>query len=133
MKTPREILFARHQAMTPKLDEIRREVAAAIGGREPSSSFGQTLWRELFWPVRHVWVGLGAAWVVVLALNLAAGGEGGRKGIAPGPVANNSVMALERQQWLTAEVIGDDSTMAPPAKPSELRPRSEARVEEKIV
>ncbi len=30
MKTPRDILFARHQAAAPKLDAIRRSVLAGL-------------------------------------------------------------------------------------------------------
>jgi hypothetical protein len=130
MKTPRELLLARHQSIAPKLDQIRREVVGQIGGGAPSHSFAQTLWRELFWPVRHLWLGLGAAWVVVLAFNLVTGGETGAKVSAPGPMAADSIMALERRQWLMAE---DDMTPLPPARPVELRPRSEAPVEQKIV
>jgi predicted DNA-binding protein YlxM (UPF0122 family) len=34
MKTPRDILFARHQAAAPKLDAIRREVVAELNNQE---------------------------------------------------------------------------------------------------
>lgn len=30
---------------------------------------GRQLWRELIWPCRRAWCGLGAVWVVILTLN----------------------------------------------------------------
>ena len=61
MKTPREILLARHQAANAKLHEIRRAVVADLSPRqtrELEMPFLLKLWRELFWPCRRTWAGL---------------------------------------------------------------------------
>ena len=72
MKTPRDLLFARHQAAAPKLDAIRRAAVAAAGdrhnfaGRRPptaATNIFLTLWQELFLPGRRIWSGLAGAWV----------------------------------------------------------------------
>ena len=69
MKTPREILLARHRAAEPKLDAIREAVLAealnvpAPGQPAPRPSragvfsVGMTLWRELILPSRRAWSG----------------------------------------------------------------------------
>jgi hypothetical protein len=67
MKTPREILLRQHQAASPKLDAIRDEVVAGIArapAREPVS------WREVARSLRWHLAALGAAWVVVMLLNI---------------------------------------------------------------
>jgi hypothetical protein len=67
MKTPREILFARHQAATPKLDALRREVvaglnhqdtraksrAATLGAQLDAAPELQTTWGAAFTPLQH--------------------------------------------------------------------------------
>lgn len=84
MKTPREILLARHRAVNTKLDQIRREVVDDIRRRERSAdarpeervnrpflaAAALKLWRELVWPSRGKWAGLAAVWLVILGYNL---------------------------------------------------------------
>ena len=72
MKTPREILLARHQGAQPQLDDIRRAVVADLKPnppREPGVPFLLKLWRELIWPCRRTWAGLAAAWLAILVFN----------------------------------------------------------------
>lgn len=82
MKTPREILLQRHASAQPRLDAIREQVvtdqiAPSAARTDESDSFARRLvrdlagkmWRELIWPCRRAWCGLGAAWVVILTLN----------------------------------------------------------------
>jgi hypothetical protein len=84
MKTPRQILLARHPAVEPKLDRIRRaavQVAADVNRRSPAHhefTFTATvscalasLYRELIWPCRKIWAGLAAVWLVLLSVNFA--------------------------------------------------------------
>jgi hypothetical protein len=47
MKTPKEVLLARHRDIEPKLDQIWSRIAA-----RPAVAPYQLLWRELFWPCR---------------------------------------------------------------------------------
>ncbi len=84
MKTPREILLARHRAAEPKLDAIRRKVVAAnqttaelseqiIAGFRRSQTvvikICWLLWRELILPSRRIWTGLAAVWLLIFAVN----------------------------------------------------------------
>ena len=81
MKTPRDILFARHQAAAPKLDAIRREVVAGLNHqatKAPSPAINlvswclggsKKLWQELIWPCRRIWTGLSVIWILIFIVN----------------------------------------------------------------
>ena len=84
MKTPREILLSRHEAVEPKLDRIRRDavrVAADVNRRNPAvrqftfvasvSRALATLYRELVRPCHQTWTGLAAVWLVLLSVSFA--------------------------------------------------------------
>lgn len=73
MKTPREILLARHADASAELDALRRSVVAEL---KPAESPGwlAVAWRELFWQPRLVWTGLAAVWVFLLGGNIAMRG-----------------------------------------------------------
>jgi hypothetical protein len=67
MKTPSEILLRQHQAASSKLDAIRAEVVAGIA-RAPAP---ETMsWGEMVRSLRWHLAALGAAWVVVMMLNI---------------------------------------------------------------
>jgi hypothetical protein len=128
MKTPREILFGRHKNAGPSLDQIRRETVDQIAA--PRRSIAETLWRELFVSARRRWICLGAGWVVVIALHVMAGGEAAVSAVKAGPVNPNSVIALQRHEQLMARLAENEGS---PAETPERRPRSELRVEYKVV
>jgi len=82
MKTPREILLARHRTAVPRLDAIRE---AVVGGLNPQAArsqtlaigfwslclcFPNTLWRELILPSRRFWTGLAAVWCLLFIINV---------------------------------------------------------------
>lgn len=99
MKTPREMLLARHQAVEPKLDALRREaVAAVVSGTGALASLSPTgapacrtasegacktndrrghlshyreAAREIFLRPRLAWSALAMAWLVIITLNFA--------------------------------------------------------------
>jgi hypothetical protein len=131
MKTPRELLLARHKAAGPRLDEIRHKIVDTIGARRPL--FAVKLWEELILPVRHAWIGLAAAWTVILVLNLSSSGDASVRVSQTGPMNPDSVIALQRRERLMAHLVERDEEIAAPAKTPEQRPRSEAPVEHKIV
>jgi len=78
MKTPRELLFEQHKNAQPDLDQIRRDVLKELAGEADPP--GNRIW-GLSWLLgllrspagRFQIAGLGAAWMVILALNLVAG------------------------------------------------------------
>jgi hypothetical protein len=65
MKTPKEILLQRHQAVEPKLNAIRRQTVATLA----RPGIAQT-WREFIVSMRWHLAGIGAVWMAVLLLNL---------------------------------------------------------------
>lgn len=132
MKTPREILLARHQAANPKLDKMRRAVVADLTSRPARA--GETLallllklWRELIWPCRRTWVGLAAVWIAIIAFNLSDAGPG------PAVVAKSATppaemrVAFQEQLRLLEEIIGrvPQATPAEPPRRPNNQPRSE--------
>jgi len=77
MKTPREILFQRHQAVEQKLDKIReRAVATACDPRMKYSlavKDRRCAMREFLFSLRWHLAGMGAAWLLIILLNLNVG------------------------------------------------------------
>src|ERR1051326_3014278 len=54
-------------------------------------------WRELLWPNPAAWAGLAAAWVVILALNLASSNKSTSVAAAPAP-SPEVIEALHQQR-----------------------------------
>jgi len=76
MKTPREILFQRHQPADPKLDAIRETIVASLQDRRthsPAVADRRDNWFEFLVPLRWHLAGMGAAWLVIVLLNLDLG------------------------------------------------------------
>jgi hypothetical protein len=123
MKTPRDILFARHQAVAPKLDAIRREVVAVAADvnrrKQPvrELTFAATLanairlsFLELVWPCRRTWAGLAAVWIALFIFNVSQRDKvelAARKLPPPSPEA---ILAWRQQERLLAELIGSSGT-----------------------
>jgi hypothetical protein len=131
MKTPRDILFAHHQAAAPKLDAIRREVVTKLNNQETkqqsrpvflvASFLGclNTLWRELVLPSRRTWAGLAGVWLVLLAINLVQHEPvpAGKTTTAP------TMMSFREQQRLMNELFADRSPVAEADRPRIFSPR----------
>lgn len=136
MKTPRDILFARHQAAAPKLDTLRREVVTGLNNKATKEqSFAGSLvtgllgcsnklWRELIFPSRRVWAGLATAWLLILAVNFSLrdhSSVAGQKFSSPAPM-----MTFQQQERLLAELTGpDELRVAERPKIFSPRPRTE--------
>src|SRR5580658_10634953 len=137
MKTPHEILLARHQAATPKLDAIRQKAVAQLnrqGSRAQSGNINlaswclgglQKLWLELVLPSRLIWAGLAAVWVLIFAANLSMQDH------SPTTMAKSSpspemIQTYRQQERLLTDMIGPDETsVAEPQKTYSPRPSSE--------
>ena len=130
MKTPREILLARHQAAQPKLDAIRQSAVAAVYDRRslPRPAFVptilQTLWHELILPSRRIWAGLAAVWVLIIAANFSMRDQQhGTRAKSPSP---EMIATFQQQEQLLSELIGpNESPVAEPRKTFAPRPSSE--------
>jgi len=146
MKTPREILFARHQAAAPKLDAIRHDVLSAefkVGqasrlsppGRMKKSETGgkpvlRLLWQELVLPSRRIWTGLAAIWILIFVFNVSQRDPSERMARKSPPPSPEMILTFRQQERLLTELIGpsEPQIVAPP-KPFLPQPRSEGRIE----
>ena len=120
MKSPRELLFARHQATLPKLDAIRHEVVAELNHQETKeqsfSSFlvasllgcSNKLWRELVWPCRRIWTWLAAVWVLLFLVNFSQR-DGSHSNFAKSPPSVPMMMTFRDQQKMLNELFADRS------------------------
>jgi hypothetical protein len=132
MKTPREVLLARHQAAEAKLDAVRRDVLDNLAPGENRRSgrvdnFVATC-RELFRLPRWAWGGLAAAWLVIVALNIAARETPARQPSPPiiAKRSSDTLQALREQKQLFAELVGLRSEAGEAEAPRFVpRPRSE--------
>ena len=134
MKTPREILLARHQEVEPKLDTVRARALASLASppAEERQSFalraGLALWRELILPCRRVWGGLAAVWVVIIGLCVFGGGEPSVMAGKAVPMDKGTEMALREQRQILAQLL--DTTVPTPtaaARPVTPGPRGDVR------
>jgi hypothetical protein len=119
MKTPRDILFASHQAAAPKLDAIRHEVLKA-GLREgrrvavpkfrvaDAATLTILIWRELIFPCRRIWTGLAAVWILIFIVNFSQhdGSQTAKMKPSPSPEV---MMTFRDQQKLLDELLADCS------------------------
>jgi len=130
MKTPKEILLARHQAAKARLDDIRRDVVAdlARSAREPEIPFVLKLWHEFILPRPRAWAAVVAMWVVIFGLKLSTA-EASHT-VAQRFSVSPEVMAQVRQQKLLfAELVGVvKPRVAVPSKSAAPQPRSDRRL-----
>ena len=148
MKTPREILLVRHEAIEPKLNDIRQSVVAKSSNKDgarrtaqKAKSFSDSLvsfcvgcpkaiWLELIWPSRRIWAGLAAVWILILAANFSMRDHTESKMAKLSPPSPDVIMAFRQEQQLMNELIGpNDPPVAEPQKPYSPRPSGERRTE----
>jgi len=134
MITPREILLARHQAVAPKLDAIRREVVAKLNNEETkeqrfSAPFvagwfrgSQVLWRELVFPSRRIWTGLAAVWLLIFAVNFSQ--RDAVSSVTGKPVRSQAVMMSwqVQQRWMN-ELLADRAMPTEAEQPKTFSPK----------
>jgi hypothetical protein len=129
MKTPREILLERHQAATPKLDAIRREIAGQALAQNKKSETGRMpvlrlIWLELIWPSRRIWSGLAVVWVLIFAANFSMR-DHAEVPMAKAPAPAEMAATFKQEQELLAQLIGpDEPVVAEPQKKYIPRPSS---------
>ncbi len=136
MKTPREILLARHKTAPPKLDALRQAVVGKLSDETPRKQRSpislaswclggfQNIWRELIFPCRFIWTGLAAVWLLILAANVSMQ-DHGQPAMAKSSPSPQVIVAYRQQQQLLTELIGpNDPPVAEPQKPYVPRPSS---------
>ena len=134
MKTPREILFARHRAVAPKLDTIRREVMAELNHQDTKAQSwaanlafwclggSKQLCQELILPCRRTWAVLAAVWIMLFIVNVSqrdnissVTGTSARSG--------GAVMSLQTQQRWMNELLADRSSPPEAERPRIFTPK----------
>ncbi|HEX3627510.1 MAG TPA: hypothetical protein VH280_19055 [Verrucomicrobiae bacterium] len=141
MKTPREILLARHRAIETKLDDIRQDVIKKLNNKDAKTrSFSDSLasfflggpkaiWHKLIWPSRRIWATLATVWILILAANFSLRDHSEIK-MAKSPPSQEVIVSFRQQQALLSELIGpDDRLVAEPQKKYSPRPASERQKE----
>ncbi|HTR41001.1 MAG TPA: hypothetical protein VMH87_05250 [Pseudomonadales bacterium] len=140
MKTPREILLARHKVVEPKLDDIRHESVRAVSSTAKAASPAppsgervgvrgqsvlQLLWHELILPSRSIWTGLAAVWILIFAANFSMR-DHAPLALAKSSSAPEMVQNFRQQEQLLTELIGpNESIIAEPQKAYKPRPSSQ--------
>jgi hypothetical protein len=135
MKTPREILFGRHQAAAPKLNAIRQSAVAAVCDRRASTNAAherrsqtaattvlQTLWHELIFPCRRIWAGLTAVWILIFIVNFSQR-DGSQTMKAKSAPTAEMMMTFRDQQNLLNELLADRSPPMDAERPRIFLPR----------
>ncbi len=121
MKTPRDLLLARHHPATPQLDTVRAQALAAAfpNARAPRRAAARLRdwWQELFWPARRAWLGLAAVWVVIVGSHLVRS-ERGRPENFTGPPTPVLRQLLREQLRLRAELLDDLAPARPTPAPA---------------
>jgi hypothetical protein len=138
MKTPREILVKRHRSAEPRLDrlwadslapKLRFELSSATAAEPVHQNLlfaaGWKLWRELIWPNRRVWTGLGCAWVLIIVLNVASYEPSPQVAAKAEPPSREELRALIEQRQMLAQMMDPVSGPAGRRKSHPSGPRSE--------
>lgn len=129
MKTPREILLARHRAAESKLDAIRETVVASVQERRihsPAVTRRRYSLRDFLFSLRWHLAGMSAAWLVIVLLNLNISQPASLASVMPAakiPPPQIILASLRENRRELLEMIQPaESRAAPPVK---LFPRSE--------
>ena len=132
MKTPREILLARHRSAEPQLDAVRERITERAGmhSEERPSRFIRFVesCREFFRVPRIAWAGLATAWLVIVVLNVASSDAPQVNVTVASASAKRSpemLQALREQRRLFAELVGSLASPEAEAPRFVPRPRSE--------
>jgi len=89
-------------------------------------------WRQLLWPHPAAWASLAAAWLAIVALNLAGAPEAASFQ-ASGKPSPDKLVAYQERQRLWAELALDLSLQTRKPQPATDRPRSNVRPAEVVV
>jgi hypothetical protein len=145
MKTPRDLLFARHQAAGPRLDAIRRDVMAAEFNHQDTKAQSwpvvfmswclggfNRLWLELVWPCRRVWTGLAAVWVFLLIINVA------QRDHSPVIIAQSQptvamLLAFRDQEKILNELLADHSQPTEADRPRNFAPKPRSEISGTVI
>ncbi len=143
MKTPREILFARHKAAAPKLDAIRRSVVRELNNEDAKTQSFPTrfaplrlccsnkFWLELIWPCRRIWTGLATVWVLIFLINFSQ--RDAVSSVTGKPVRSGGpAISLQAQQRWMNELFADRATPPDADRPRNFSPKPRTEKKEML-
>lgn len=119
MKTPRELLLGHHRAASSQLDVVRRAALASTQAAQPATSL-----RDFFRSLRWHALGLGAAWLFILLLQLSADQSPALLVAVPSAKIPPPQVILASLRENRRELLQMMETNSPAAKPQELFPAS---------
>jgi hypothetical protein len=131
MKTPHDLLLARHRSTVPKLDAIRQSTVAAVCDRRnfterrsqtAATTIFQTIWLELVWPCRRIWAGLAATWVLIFIINFPQH-DGLQANIAKFSPSPEIMMTFGDQQRILNELFAERSLPVEADRPRVFSPK----------
>lgn len=136
MKTPRELLLARHQDAKAKLDTVRRGVVEGVvpatpaaqeprANGSPGSTFFIRVWQELIWPSRRAWATIAIIWVGVLVWNVAENDTSPRSQGTSKEAKSQMVLNLAAQRHLLSELLQPAPLRPPEPARANTQPRTE--------
>jgi hypothetical protein len=117
MKTPREILLARHRSAESKLDAIR---GAVLPRATPP---GARFIREFLLPLRWHFAGMSAAWLLVALLNTYQTSPAVTAADVPRSSPRQLLVALAENRRRLVEVIDESAIDIPAAAQPFVPPR----------
>jgi hypothetical protein len=134
MKTPRDILFTRHQAAITKLDAIRQQVIQTRfpSGGEVRVSFVLRLWLELVLPCRRIWTGLAAVWLLLVIVNVSQR-DGAATVMAESSSSTEMMLTFREQQKLLDEFLAGLALPVDVERPRNFQPKPRTEITKIIV
>ncbi|MDB6125001.1 MAG: hypothetical protein JWQ71_3994 [Pedosphaera sp.] len=127
MKTPREVLFKKHQDMEAKLDSVRAnamaEIVPALHTTHHAPRHAGFWLQELIHSFRPHLAALAAVWLVIFGLHLASSETSGSTMVVTTMSSPEIMTSLKEQRRLYTQLI-DPSEIVQPVLPDR-RPRSE--------
>jgi hypothetical protein len=143
MKTPREILLARHEKIQPELELIRNRVLRMALTADPAAAPERSdaelgtragwlsqLWQQLCWQPRRTWLGLACAWGFITLMNLSLLDATPQPASQASAAVSTLTAWQEHQRCLESLILLTDA-VAPEREPvpAALQPRSQGRRE----
>jgi hypothetical protein len=141
MKTPRELILERHRAIESRLERIRpeelaaqaREAMASTAHLDPVSqeagfwAVAREFWMESIRPWRRAWIGMAAAWIVILVSFAATHDMPQTARVKVSPPSPELMAALREQRQMMLQLF-ETSVPARPVESKIPGPRSEQRI-----
>jgi len=141
MKTPRELILEKHRSIETRLEQIRPEQLAALAREALASTahpdpmrkeaglwvIAREFWMESIRPWRRAWIGMAAAWIVILVSFAATHDTPQTARVKVRPPSPEMMAALREQRQMMLQLF-EPSASVRPVESKIQGPRSEQRI-----